>query len=132
MPQLVAQGALMTCSMGLGPPASLIVTPRPPMLHAGGMAAATVADALPMANIPTFGMCNSPSNPAVIAATAAASGVHTPAPCMPVPAGGWTPGSSKVTIGGIPALTSTSSCQCAWQGTISFSQPGQVKVSAGG
>lgn len=129
MPELVVQGALMTCTMGLGPPAPLAVTPRPPMLQAGGLPAATIADAVPMVNIPSFGMCNSPANPAVIAATSAALGVHTPAPCVPVPAGGWIPGSSRVTVGGVPALTSTSTCQCAWQGTISFTQPGQVKVT---
>jgi len=129
MPELVVQGALMTCTMGLGPPAPLSVTPRPPMLQAAGLPAATIADAIPVANIPSFGMCNSPANPAVIAATSAALGVHTPAPCVPVPAGGWTPGSPKVTVGGILALTSSSTCQCAWQGTISFSQAGQVKVT---
>jgi len=129
MPELVVQGALMTCAMGLGPPAPLAVTPRPPMLQAGGLPAATIADAVPMVNIPSFGMCNSPANPAVIAATSAALGVHTPAPCVPVPTGGWTPGSPKVMVGGVPALTSTSTCQCAWQGTIAFRQPGQVKVT---
>lgn len=129
MPQLVVQGALMTCTMGLGPPAPLSVTPRPPMLQVAGLPGATIADAIPLANIPTFGMCSSPANPAVIAATAAALGVPTPVPCIPVPAGGWLPGSARVMVGGIPALDSACTCQCAWQGTISFVQPGQVQVS---
>jgi hypothetical protein len=115
--------------MGIGPPAPLSVTPRPPMLQAGGLPAATIADAVPMVSIPSLGMRNSPANPAVVAATSAALGVHTPAACIPVPAGGWTPGSPQVILGGVPALTSTSTCQCACQGTISFNQPGQAKVT---
>jgi hypothetical protein len=41
----------------------------------------------------------------------------------------WAPGSTKVSVGGVPALTSTSRCTCAWGGSISIVQAGQVKAT---
>lgn len=87
MPPLVVNSAMLSCTMGLGPPVPLTVVPKGAPVTAGGQFVATIADTLPMANIPMFGMCASPANPAVIAATAAALGVPTPMPCVPVPAG---------------------------------------------
>ena len=40
---------------------------------ATGPLAATIMDYIPIANIPPFGMCMSPANPTVIAATAGGS-----------------------------------------------------------
>jgi hypothetical protein len=132
MPPLVVNGAMLSCTMGLGPPMPLTTLPHGPPVTAGGQQAATIIDVLPMANIPSFGMCNSPANPAVIAATAAALGVPTPMPCVPVPVGSWAPGSAKVTLGGVPVLTAGSTCQCTWAGTISIGMPGQVSTQANG
>ena len=132
MPPVVVNAAMLSCTMGLGPPMPLTAIPKGTPVTAGGQPVATIADALPMANIPTFGMCNSPANPTVIAATAAALGVHTPMPCLPVPLGAWVPGSSKVVLGGVPVLTAPSTCQCSWAGTISVEVPGQVSVNANG
>ncbi|HEY5277354.1 MAG TPA: DUF4280 domain-containing protein [Coriobacteriia bacterium] len=98
MPPLVVNAAMLSCTMGLGPPMPLTAVPKGTPVTAGAQPLATVADMIPMANIPTFGMCNSPTNPAVTAATSAALGVHTPMPCVPVPAGPWTPGSAKVVL----------------------------------
>ena len=64
-------------------------------------------------------MCNSATNPAVIAARAAALGAQVPGPCVPVVVAPWSPGSRKMKIGGVPAMLSTSKCQCAWAGSIS-------------
>jgi hypothetical protein len=132
MPPVVVNAAMLSCTMGLGPPMPLTAIPKGTPVTAGGQPVATIADALPMANIPTFGMCNSPANPTVIAATAAALGVHTPMPCLPVPLGAWVPGSSKVVLGGVPVLTAPSTCQCSWAGTISIGMPGQTTVNANG
>jgi uncharacterized Zn-binding protein involved in type VI secretion len=82
-----------------------------------------------MANIPSFGMCMSPANPQVAAATAAAMGVLTPMPCLPATAAPWTTGSPKVMIDGSPALTSICQCMCMWGGAITVSMPGQLTVN---
>ncbi len=132
MPPLVVNAAMLSCAMGLGPPVPLTVVPKGPPVTAGGQPVATIADTIPMANIPTFGMCSSPANPAVAAATSAALGVLTPMPCVPVPAGPWTPGSAKVVMSGVPVLTAGSTCQCTWGGTITIGMPGQATVNASG
>jgi hypothetical protein len=74
-------------------------------------------------------MCIGPSNPTVAAATAAALGVLTPMPCIPVIPAPWAPGSPTVLIGGIPALNNTSQAMCAWGGVITITSPGQVTES---
>jgi uncharacterized Zn-binding protein involved in type VI secretion len=86
-------------------------------------------DSKPNVNIAPFGMCMSPSNPQVAAATAAAMGVLTPQPCLPVTVAPWTPGSPTVMIGGQPALTNSSTCNCMWGGVITISMPGQMTTS---
>jgi uncharacterized Zn-binding protein involved in type VI secretion len=126
MAQLVCSGAMMMCSFGLAPGA-LIVLPQNRTM-AGGPPAANIMDHLPIANIPPFGMCQSIANPTVAAATAAAMGALTPMPCVPLVPTPWMPGSPTVLIGGMPALTSTSQCTCAWAGVITITAPGQATV----
>jgi hypothetical protein len=128
MPDLVVNGAAMTCTFGVAP-STLTVVPSGPILQAGGQLLARVVDMVPMLNVAPFGMCTTPSNPQVAAATSAAAGVLTPQPCIPVITAPWTPGSPKVSAGGIPALTSTSTCTCAWGGSIAIVQAGQAKVT---
>jgi hypothetical protein len=127
MGKLVVQGATLQCTMGMAP-SSLMVIPKGPPVQGVSMMAATIMDFVPMANIMPFGMCQSPSNPTVAAATAAALGVLTPMPCIPVTAAPWSPGAAKTTIGSMPALTDASTCQCTWAGTISVTMPGQMTV----
>jgi len=127
---LVANGAQIACAMGSTPsvltvvpgPPHVAATPAPPVLLA------TIADFVPGTNIKTFGMCNSPSNPAVQTATAAANGVPTPAPCVPAVANPWKP-PQPVTISGVPAFDQKATCQCAWQGIIAVVNPGQVTAA---
>ena len=106
------------------------------------MNAATVMDITP-ANMSTFGMCTTESNPVVAAATtalqasltAAASGVPQPRPppvpmlCVPVVAGPWSPGSKDVKIMTQAALNDSSKCKCMWAGEISITSEGQATVS---
>lgn len=125
MPQLVTTGAMMMCTFGMAP-STLNVLPMNKTM--AGAPAATIMDCAPMVNIPPFGMCMSIANPTVAAATAAALGVLTPMPCIPVTAP-WTPGSATVMIGGMPALNNTSMCTCAWGGMIQIGFPGQVTTS---
>ncbi|HSL57157.1 MAG TPA: DUF4280 domain-containing protein [Acidimicrobiales bacterium] len=122
----VTTGAMMTCSFGVAPSALSVVPAK--MVMAGGKPAATILDNVPVVNIPPFGMCTSLSNPTVASATAAALGVLTPMPCVPVTTAPWAPGSPTVLVGNTPTLNESSKCVCAWGGMISFSFPGQVTV----
>ena len=63
------------CTGGVAPSALNVLPIGRPMCTGP---AANIADVAPMVNVPPFGMCNMPSNPAVAAATAAALGVSTP------------------------------------------------------
>ena len=126
MPQLVTEGALLTCTMGTTP-CPLNVVPKG--TFADGLAVATITDMAPGANIASFGMCISLANPAVAAATAAAQGVLTPQPCLPVIVAPWAPPSVAVAVAGVPAVLETSTCACAWAGVISITFPGQITAS---
>lgn len=125
MANLVCGGALCTCMFGTAP-STLIVTPENRTVSA--MPFATVMDYVPFKNIMPFGMCSCVGNPMVASATAAAMGVLTPVPCVPVPAAPWTPGAPKVLIMNKPALTNTSRLQCACGGIIQISNPGTRTV----
>ncbi|MCI0329963.1 MAG: DUF4280 domain-containing protein [candidate division Zixibacteria bacterium] len=125
MGKLVTSGAMMMCSFGMAP-STLNVLPTSKVV--GGAAAASIMDNKPFVNIPPFGMCMSLANPQVAAATAAAMGVLTPQPCIPVIPAPWAPGSPTTLIGGMPALNQTSKCMCAWAGIIQITFPGQVTI----
>ena len=126
MPQQVNMGAQMACTFGAAP-ANLVVTPEKKVI-AENMPAANIMDNVPMKNIMPFGMCTSPSNPAVAAATAAALGVLTPLPCVAVTAAPWSPGAATVLIGNMPALDNVSMCNCTWGGVITFVKAGTTKT----
>lgn len=123
----VTSGAVLQCSFGAAP-SSLIVLPTN-RVTAVDMPAATIEDNKPMLNIPSFGMCMSTSNPEVIALTAAAQGVFTPAPCVPVITAPWAPGTPTVTIAGIPAVDTNCKLLCEWGGVIGIVTPAQVTVT---
>lgn len=122
----VCMGAMLQCSFGVAP-SSLVVLPVNRVM-AGGVPAANIMDYVPMLNVMPFGMCQSPANPMVAAATAAAMGVLTPMPCIPVTAAPWTPGAPTVLIGNMPALDSNSMLMCNWGGVIKINSPGQFTV----
>jgi Domain of unknown function (DUF4280) len=120
----VVTGASIMCSFGAAP-STLVAIPKGPPVMAGGPPAANIMDHIPIANIPPFGVCNCPANPMVAAATAAALGVLTPMPCIPVTAAPWMPGSPTVLIGNMPALNESSKLMCNWGGVIQIVVPGQ-------
>lgn len=122
MPLPVVAGATLACPFGLAPgtlnviPSSLVLMEsRPP---------ATIADIAPIVNIVPFGVCTSLLNPITAAQTSAALGVLTPGACTPTVVAPWAPGSPMTLIGGIPALTNASTCNCAYGGVISVVVPG--------
>ncbi|MEO7369655.1 MAG: DUF4280 domain-containing protein [Ilumatobacteraceae bacterium] len=124
--QVVATAQLM-CSFGVAP-SVLTVIPKGRPVQAGGQMAATIQDFAPNVNVAPFGMCMTPSNPQVAAATSAALGVLTPQPCIPMTTSPWSPGSPTVMIDGAPALTNTCMCNCAWGGVITITNPGQMQT----
>ena len=119
----VCMGAMMQCSFGVAP-SSLVVLPANRVL-AGAVPAANIMDHVPILNIPPFGMCQSMANPMVAAATAAALGVLTPMPCIPVTSAPWIVGAPTVMIGNMPALNDSSKLMCNWGGMIQITSPGQ-------
>ncbi len=124
MPIHVVNGATLMCSMGVAP-SSLVVLPTNKTLSSN-QPAATIMDHIPMTNIMPFGMCMSPANPQVAAATTAASGVLTPQPCIPATVAPWIAGTPTVLLGNMPCLDNTHTCMCMWGGTVTVSVPGQV------
>jgi hypothetical protein len=121
----LANTAQIRCSMGVAPAVLIVI--RPTILFCN-QPAANIMDYKPIANVPPFGMCNSTSNPAVIAATAAALGVHTPAPCVPNIVAPWAPGIPKVLVQKQPAVDDGCKLNCLWAGVITVSSAGQTKV----
>jgi hypothetical protein len=121
----VCMGAMLKCSFGMAP-SSLTVLPLAKVM--AQMPAATIMDNIPMLNIMPFAMCQSIANPTVAAATAAALGVLTPMPCIPVTPAPWAPGSPTVMIGNKPSLNNSSKLMCTWGGVIEITNAGQTSV----
>jgi hypothetical protein len=127
MPQQVCMGAQMMCTFGVAP-SSLVVLPVN-RVFTDMVPDANIMDHIPMVNIMPFGMCMSPSNPAVAAATAAALGVLTPMPCIPVTPSPWAPGGITVNLGNFTTLDNISQLMCTWGGVITFVDAGEVTVN---
>ena len=117
---------MTSCSFGLAPSVLNVLPQNRTMC--GGMPAANIMDNKPFVNVVPFGMCQSLANPTVAAATAAALGVLTPMPCVPVIPAPWVPGAPTVLVGGMPALDNNCKCMCAWAGVISITFAGQVQT----
>jgi hypothetical protein len=125
MPSHVVNGALLACTFGAAP--STLQVPMRNKTQIENQQAATIMDHLPNTNIMPFGMCMSPANPQVAAATAAALGVLTPQPCQPATMSPWVPGSPTTSIGSEPVLDDTCSCMCLWAGVVTITMPGTVQ-----
>lgn len=126
MPNQVCMGAMMMCTMGMAP-SNLVVLPIN-RTFTDQMPDANIMDHIPIVNIPPFGMCISPANPMVAAATAAALGVLTPMPCIPVTPSPWVTGVPTVLLGNQPTLDNTHMLMCNWAGVITFTTPGEFTV----
>jgi hypothetical protein len=106
-----------------GAPGQLKVPPAN-KLNAAGAPAANVMDTIGKVMFPPSNSCQSQSNPTVVsasnAATIAAMGtpMFVPAPCLPIFAGPWAPGSPTCTLGGQPMLNNTSKLPCTMGGVI--------------
>ncbi len=126
MGQQVCMGAMIKCTFGAAP-GSLMVLPASMVLT--GVPDANIMDGKPMVNVLPFGTCMSMANPMVAAATAAALGVLTPMPCIPMTMAPWVPGAPTVLLGNMPALNNSSKLMCMWGGVIGIDVPGQFTVA---
>ena len=126
MPNQVCMNAMMMCTFGMAP-SSLVVLPVNRVMT-DQVPDANIMDHVPMVNIMPFGMCMSPSNPTVAAATAAALGVLSPMPCIPNTPSPWVAGAPTVLLGNQPTLDNVSQLMCIWGGVITFTFPGEVTV----
>jgi hypothetical protein len=120
----VCSGALLQCSFGAAPSALTVLPVNRVMTS--NMPAANIMDHVPMANVMPFGVCMTPSNPMVAAATSAALGVLTPMPCIPMTMSPWMPGVPNVLIGNMPAVDNNCKLMCNWGGVIQVTMPGQM------
>lgn len=119
----VVDGATLSCNHGSSKPKLKILPDRTVKLKGKGKA--NVGDSKPMVNIQPFGMCKSPTNPAVIAVKAASQGATTEAPCTPACAM-WLNGKNDVLVQKLPALLSNSTLICMiGAGTIKIEDDGQ-------
>lgn len=89
---------------------------------------ANIQDHIPFLNIMPFGMCMSLANPMVAAATAAALGVLTPMPCIPMTTSPWIIGAPTVMLTSQPMLDKNSMLMCNWAGVIQIQMPGEFTV----
>jgi hypothetical protein len=126
MPMQVCMGAQMMCTFGMAP-STLVVLPTNRVMT-NEVPDANIMDHIPMVNIMPFGMCESPANPEVAAATAAAMGVLTPMPCIPATPAPWVMGAPTVLLGNAPTLDNVSQLMCIWGGVITFTDPGEETV----
>lgn len=123
----VVNNAMLQCSMGAAP-STLSILPFA-RTDIDGQPVAIVTDILPMVNIKPFGVCSSLANPVTASLTAAALGVLTPGPCIPLIAGPWSPGAKKMTVMGIPAVTDSSTCKCSYLGEVKITFSGVVTAT---
>lgn len=114
--------AVCTCSFGAAPMPLLVSSQQTVNLF--NLPAATIMDN----KFVSFGMCSNPANPTVAAATAAAFGVLTPMPCVPVIAAPWMPGCPTVMVCGKPLLNNSSKLMCNWGGVIQMSMTPAMTV----
>ncbi len=123
----VCAGATLKCSFGAAP-STLSVIPGAHAFQTTPLA--NITDFAPGVNVMPFGPCSSLANPTVAAATAAALGVLTPQPCVPMTVSPWVPSSAPKVMGfALPVLQNTDKLFCLWGGVIQVVSPGQSKVT---
>lgn len=126
---MAAAAAQTMCTFGAAPSTLMVLATNRVMVE--GRPAANALDHQPMVNIVPFGMCSSLANPTVAAATAAALGVLTPMPCVPVTPAPWFNTASATLVASLPVVTMGSQCQCAWGGVVKVINAGSTRSVAG-
>ena len=113
-PMIMSNGAIIECSEG-GSPTPLKGIPQNRVMGKMGPIA-NIMDNKGFANIGPFGTC----------------GVIKPPVCLaPISGKPWSDGSTSIMIGGQPALTKDSKCNCSLGGEISFTFEGAHQSKQG-
>ena len=123
MSEVVVLGGQCKCIFGKTP-CPIIVLPKSMVFTSSMMPVADIMQYMPIVNLPTFGLCQAPINPLVIAAGGA------PVPCVPVIVSPWIPTKPTVLLKGTPILLKNSMTFCAYAGVITISNAGQFKITA--
>lgn len=123
MTQSTILTSMLMCPFGAAP-APMVVLPVTRAIVMMGPPA-TMLDFVPMMNIMPFAMCSSMANPQVAAATAAALGVLTPQPCIPMTVAPWVPPVPTTILSIAPATSYTALAMCIWGGVIKQIVPGE-------
>lgn len=118
MANYVKSGTRIKCTFGTAPGTLQVI---PSGTNVDGAPMATIMDNKPMVNVMPCGLCRTPSNPTVAAATSAAMGVLTPMPCIPNTTAPWMPGKANLLINNKPALLDNCKLMCMWGGVIQIS-----------
>lgn len=106
---------LLKCTMGIAPvPLTTIGT-----ITGMNLPIASIQNAIPFVNIPPFGMCINPLNPAVAAIIASSLGSVQIGPCIPLPTP-WTPISPTIQVNNLPILTNAATKLCYPGGVITI------------
>ncbi len=120
-------GAMCMCSFGTAPSVLNILPTNRGMGCSCPMG--TITDFIPIVNIAPFGQCTSLSNPTTAAATAAALGVLTPMPCIPVTQSPWIPTTPSIPVGSSVILNMGDKTTCMLGGLITITSPGQFIIT---
>ena len=111
---VISSGNMCRCSFGLVP---IPLTSTNETVKVEGMSIITNIDT---STLISFGMCKTPSNPAVLAIIILSKGTITQAPCKSAIITPWIPSKPTVLACGKPVCTSGSTCQCTWGGKITI------------
>lgn len=122
---VITTGTLLTCKPWGTVPMPMNVLPLNRVMT-GKLPTATMTDTIPFLNIPSFIMCTSKLNPAVISIMASTLGAVQMAPCVPAPAGPWMMAGMRVLAGKKPVVTKSSCLMCMWAGMITPMTPVQM------
>lgn len=126
---LVVMGTMLSCKPWGAAPMPMTVLPTNRILTSK-RPTASMKDVVPFMNIPSFIMCTSKANPAVISIMAATLGAVQMAPCVPAPVGPWLMPSMRVMGSNIPLITTSACVMCMWAGVIKPAVPGQFQSMA--
>jgi len=116
--EYAVMGARLECTHGTAP-SNLVILPNRTVTLTGKLKA-NISDCKPMVNVMPFGMCQSPTNPGVIAAAGA------PVPCTPA-CSIWMGGKPDTLVQGMPALLTGDKAVCLppFAGMIEVKDSGQ-------